>query len=50
MGMGKDKTVTTGYGRKQWGQLFVQSGEGQMGKTENNELEGRELKDKLLLI
>jgi len=47
MRMGEDKTVTTDCGRKQRGQLFVRSGEGQMGKTENNELEGRKLKDKL---
>lgn len=47
MGMGEDKTVTTDCGRKQRGQLFVWSGEGQMGKIENNELEGRKLKGKL---
>ena len=45
--MGEDKTVTSDCGRKQQGQLFVRSGEGQMGKTKNNELEGRKLKDKL---
>lgn len=47
MRMGKSQSVTTDCGRKQRGQLFVRSGEGQMGKTENNELEGRKLKDKL---
>ena len=47
MGMGEDKTMTTDCGRKQRGQLFVWSGEGQMGKIENNELEGRKLKGKL---
>ena len=36
--MGEDKTVTSDCGRKQQGQLFVRSGEGQMGKTKKNEV------------
>ena len=40
MGMGEDKTVTTDCGRKQRGQLFVRSGEGQMGKGPSSQSYG----------
>lgn len=43
MGMGRDEIKITDCGRKQQGQLLLWRGERRMGKTGNNELEGRKV-------
>lgn len=47
MRMGKSQSVTTDCGRKQRGSSLSGVERGRWGETENNELEGRKLKDKL---